>query len=152
MKHVVIRNIPRADPLIVEQLRLLGVATVHEAMGRIGLMRPVMRPLFEGAQVAGPAVTALTTPGDNWMVQAGSEVAGRGDVLVVACTAECTDGMVGDLLATMMKAKGLAGLILDAGCRDVRQVRHLGTRSDDRVLGLDEGAELAFGAQLRARA
>lgn len=125
MKNVVVRNISRPDPAIVEQLRQLGVATVHEAMGRTGLMQPCMRPLFDGAQVAGPAVTVLTTPGDNWMVHAGAEVAQAGDVLVVACTAHCTDGMVGDLLATMMQARGFAGLVLDAGCRDVRQVREM---------------------------
>jgi 4-hydroxy-4-methyl-2-oxoglutarate aldolase len=123
VQHVVFRHIPSVDPSVVERLRTLGVATVHEAMGRVGLMRPHMRPLFEGAQVAGRAVTVLTTPGDNWMIHVACEVCGPGDVLVVACTADSTDGMVGDLLATLMQARGVTGLVLDAGCRDVRQIR-----------------------------
>ncbi|HVZ45214.1 MAG TPA: 4-carboxy-4-hydroxy-2-oxoadipate aldolase/oxaloacetate decarboxylase [Ramlibacter sp.] len=123
MKHVVIRQLPPADPAVVEHLRMLGVATVHEAMGRVGLMRPHMRPLFDGAQVAGRAVTVLTTPGDNWMIHVACEVCAPADVLVVACTADSTDGMVGDLLATLMQARGVSGLVLDAGCRDVRQIR-----------------------------
>lgn len=123
MNNVVIRRIAPADPELVRRLGALGVATVHEAMGRVGLMRPVMRPLMEGMQIAGRAVTVLTTPGDNWMIHIGCELCSPGDVLVVAATSETTDGMVGDLLATLMQAKGLAGLVLDAGCRDVRQIR-----------------------------
>ncbi len=123
MKNVVVRHIPSTPPELVEKLRSLGVATVHEAMGRIGLMRPVMRPLIEGMQMAGRAVTVLSTPGDNWMIHVACEVCSPGDVLVVAATSETTDGMVGDLLVTLMRAKQISGLILDAGCRDVRQIR-----------------------------
>jgi 4-hydroxy-4-methyl-2-oxoglutarate aldolase len=123
MTHVVVRQVPGTDPAIVEALRAHGVATVHEVMGRTGLMRPAIRPIFEGAQVAGRAITVLATAGDNWMIHAATEVCGAGDVLVVAVTAESTDGMVGDILATMLQARGVAGLVIDAGCRDVRQLR-----------------------------
>ncbi len=125
MKHLVVRRLPEADPAIVEALASHGVATVHEVMGRTGLMRPAIRPIFEGAQLAGRAVTALATAGDNWMIHAAIEVCAPGDVLVVAVTAESTDGMVGDILATMMQAKGVAGLVIDAGCRDVRRLREM---------------------------
>ncbi|MFL9944179.1 4-carboxy-4-hydroxy-2-oxoadipate aldolase/oxaloacetate decarboxylase [Paraburkholderia graminis] len=125
MNNVIIENIPRIDGTIARQLAQLGVATVHEAMGRVSLMHPYLRPLYEGAQIAGPAVTVLVTPGDNWMIHVACEVCRPGDVLVVACTAHCTDGMVGDLLTTFMQARGLAGLIIDAGCRDVSQIRSM---------------------------
>src|SRR5882757_9900660 len=119
MKHIVVRRLPEPDPAVVEALASEGVATVHEVMGRTGLMRPAIRPIFEGVQLAGRAVTVLATAGDNWMIHAAIEVCAPGDVLVVAVTAESTDGMVGDILATMMQAKGIAGLVIDAGCRDV---------------------------------
>jgi 4-hydroxy-4-methyl-2-oxoglutarate aldolase len=127
VKHIVVRHIPPAPELaLVTSLCEHGVATVHEALGRRGLMRPYMRPLREGQQLAGRAATVLVPPGDNWMIHVALEHCGAGDVLVVATLSECTDGMVGDLLATLMQAKGLAGLALDAGCRDVRQVRAMG--------------------------
>lgn len=126
MKNLVVKQIPRVNPAVVAQLQSAGVATVHEAMGRVGLMRPFMRPLAEGMSAAGPAVTVLAPPGDNWMIHVACELVSRGDVLVVASTSETTDGMVGELLVTLMQAKGLAGLVIDAGCRDVRQVRRLG--------------------------
>jgi 4-hydroxy-4-methyl-2-oxoglutarate aldolase len=122
----VIRNVPASDPAIVAQLRTLGVATVHEAMGRVGLMRPYMRPLSEGSQIAGRAITVLLPPGDNWMIHVACEVCSPGDVLIASVTSENTDGMVGDLLVTLMQAKGLSGLVIDAGCRDVRQIRQMG--------------------------
>jgi 4-hydroxy-4-methyl-2-oxoglutarate aldolase len=125
MKHLVVRRLPEADPAVVEALATEGVATVHEVMGRTGLMRPAIRPIFEGAQLTGRAVTVLATAGDNWMIHAAIEVCSPGDVLVVAVTAECTDGMVGDILATMMQARGVAGLVIDAGCRDVRHLREM---------------------------
>jgi 4-hydroxy-4-methyl-2-oxoglutarate aldolase len=125
MKHVVVQRLPEADQAVVEALALQGVATVHEVMGRTGLMRSEIRPIFEGPQLAGRAVTALATAGDNWMIHAAIEVCTPGDVLVVAVTAESTDGMVGDILATMMQAKGVAGLVIDAGCRDVRRLREM---------------------------
>jgi 4-hydroxy-4-methyl-2-oxoglutarate aldolase len=125
MKNVVVRRVPETDPAIVEALRSHGVATVHEAMGRTGLMRPAIRPIFEGAQVAGRAITVLATAGDNWMIHAATEVCRPGDVLVVAVVAESTDGMVGDILATIMQARGVAGLVIDAGCRDVRRLREM---------------------------
>ena len=120
MKTVVVRNIPRADPAIVAVLNAAGTATVHEAMGRIGLMKPYMRPIYPGAAMAGSAVTVLVTPGDNWMIHVGIEHCKPGDIMVVACTADNTDGMVGELIATSLMAHGVKGMVLDVGCRDVR--------------------------------
>ncbi len=120
MKTVVVRNIPRADPAIVAVLNEAGTATVHEAMGRIGLMKPYMRPIFPGATMAGSAVTVLVHPGDNWMIHVGIEQCKPGDVMVVGCTADNTDGMVGELIATSLKAHGVKGMVIDVGCRDVR--------------------------------
>src|SRR5258705_10501496 len=97
MQHVVVRNVPQTDPAIVDALRSHGVATVHEVMGRIGLLRPTIRPILEGAQLAGRAITVLATAGDNWMIHAATEVCGPGDVLVVAVPVESTDGMGGGI-------------------------------------------------------
>lgn len=127
MNHFVVRKIPPAPKgPFVEALCALGVATVHEAQGRSGLMRPAMRPLFDGALAAGRAVTVLAPPGDNWMIHVALELCEPGDMLVVGCISQSTDGMVGDLIATLMQAKGLAGLVIDAGCRDVRLIREMG--------------------------
>ena len=122
MKPKVVRLIPRPDPGAVKILGELGVATVHEAQGRTGLMRPYMRPIFPSAKLAGPAVTVLSAPGDNLMIHASVEVCRPGDVLVVATTSESTDGMFGELLATSLVARGVLGLIIDAGVRDVSEL------------------------------
>jgi len=125
MKPVVVRNIERADPNAIGTFAALGVSTVHEALGRSGLMRPYMRPIYAGAQIAGPAVTVLAQPGDNWMIHVAVEQCQKGDVLVVGCTADNTDGMFGELLATALRARGVKGLVIDAGCRDVKALKDM---------------------------
>jgi 4-hydroxy-4-methyl-2-oxoglutarate aldolase len=119
---VVRRHIERADPAAVQKLSQFGVATVHEAMGRVGLMRPYMRPIYSGAHLCGTAVTVLLHPGDNWMMHVAAEQLKEGDVVVAACTAENADGFFGDLLATSFRARGAKGLIIDGGCRDVKDL------------------------------
>jgi 4-hydroxy-4-methyl-2-oxoglutarate aldolase len=119
---VVRRHIERADPTAVQKLSQFGVATVHEAMGRVGLMRPYMRPIYGGAHLCGTAVTVLLHPGDNWMMHVAAEQLREGDVVVAACTADNTDGFFGDLLATSFRARGAKGLIIDGGCRDVKDL------------------------------
>lgn len=125
MKNVVVRTIKRADAEVIRGLGECGTATVHEAMGRSGLMLPYLRPIYEGAAIAGSAVTVLSHPGDNWMLHVATEVCRPGDVMVVACSAANTDGMFGELLATSMRAQGIAGLVIDAGCRDVKLLREM---------------------------
>jgi 4-hydroxy-4-methyl-2-oxoglutarate aldolase len=122
MSGTVVRNIHRADALAIATLERLGVATVHEAQGRSGLMQPYMRPVWRGAGVAGSAVTALCHPGDNWMIHVACEVLKPGDILVVACSSENTDGGLGELLATSLRARGARGVILDMGCRDAADI------------------------------
>jgi 4-hydroxy-4-methyl-2-oxoglutarate aldolase len=126
MKTVVVRNIARADADAVRRLGALGVATAHEACGRIGLMKPYLRPVWAGGEAAGTAVTVLAQPGDNWMIHVAVEQCRPGDILIVGCTADNTDGMFGDLLATSLKARGVVGLVIDAGCRDVKSLREMG--------------------------
>jgi 4-hydroxy-4-methyl-2-oxoglutarate aldolase len=126
MKTVVVRNIKRADADVVKRLAALGASTVHEAYGRIGLMKPYLRPAWAGGEAAGTAVTVLAHPGDNWMIHVAVEQCRPGDILVVGCTSDNTDGMFGDLLATSLKARGVTGLVIDAGCRDVKSLREMG--------------------------
>jgi len=119
---VVKRNIVRADKAVVDKLSRFGVATVHEAMGRLGLMKTYMRPIYPGAHICGTAVTVLMHPGDNWMMHVVAERIQPGDVVVAACSADNTDGFFGDLLATSFKARGAKGLVIDGGCRDVKDL------------------------------
>ncbi|WP_206830474.1 4-carboxy-4-hydroxy-2-oxoadipate aldolase/oxaloacetate decarboxylase [Alicyclobacillus fructus] len=125
MKPVVVTNIERPDRSSVERLGRYSVATLHEAMGREGLMLPYMRPIYRGAHAFGTAVTVLCHPGDNLMIHASVEVCRPGDVLVVTTTSPCTDGMFGELLATSLKARGVAGLVIEAGVRDVAELEKM---------------------------
>ncbi|MBV2355461.1 4-carboxy-4-hydroxy-2-oxoadipate aldolase/oxaloacetate decarboxylase [Streptomyces sp. J2-1] len=122
---VVHQDIDRADPEAVRDLSGLGVATVHEAMGRTGLLRPYIRPVYPEADLCGTAVTVLLQPGDNWMLHVAVEQLRPGDVLVAACTTESEDGFFGELLATSARAHGAVGLVIDGGCRDVTELRHM---------------------------
>ncbi|RRJ86588.1 4-carboxy-4-hydroxy-2-oxoadipate aldolase/oxaloacetate decarboxylase [Gulosibacter macacae] len=123
---IVHTKIDRPDPADVDHLAKFGVATIHEAMGRVGLMRPYIRPVWKGAKLCGPAVTVLLQPGDNWMFHVAAEQVQEGDVIVAGCTTESEDGFFGDLLATSLMSRGCKGLVIDGGVRDVEDLEAMG--------------------------
>jgi len=146
MKTVVVRNINRTDAAVVKRLGALGTSTVHEAYGRVGLMKPYMRPVWTGAEAAGTAVTVLAQPGDNWMIHVAVEQCRPGDILVVGCSTDNTDGMFGDLLATSLMARGVKGLVIDAGCRDVKSLREMGFPVWSRAISSKGTVKATLGA------
>jgi 4-hydroxy-4-methyl-2-oxoglutarate aldolase len=131
---VVYRNILRTDRATADALAQYGASTVHEAMGRVGLMKPYMRPIYPGAQVSGTAVTVLLQPGDNWMLHVVAEQIQPGDIVVAGCTTDNTDGFFGDLIATSFQARGARALVIDAGVRDVKTLTEMGFPAWSRAI------------------
>ncbi|PPC76992.1 4-carboxy-4-hydroxy-2-oxoadipate aldolase/oxaloacetate decarboxylase [Pokkaliibacter plantistimulans] len=143
---IVKRNIQRTSKELVAEIGKFGVATLHEAMGRLGLMKPYLRPIFPGARICGTAVTVLAQPGDNWMLHVAAEQLQDGDVAVVGCTTENDDGMFGDLLATSFKARGARGLITDAGVRDVATLTEMNFPVFSRAIHARGAAKAVLGS------
>jgi len=146
MNGIAVRNIDRADRAAVAELARYGVATIHEAQGRTGLMRPYMRPIYPGARLCGTAVTALAHPGDNWMLHVVAEMIHPGDVVVVALSAENTDGMFGELLATSYRSLGAVGLVIEAGCRDTAVLRDMNFPVFSRAISARGTVKAALGS------
>jgi 4-hydroxy-4-methyl-2-oxoglutarate aldolase len=146
MKTVVVRNIRRTGADLVKRLGALGTSTVHEAYGRAGLMKPYLRPVWAGGEAAGTAVTVLVHPGDNWMIHVAVEQCRPGDILVVGCTSDNTDGMFGDLLATSLMARGVTGLVIDAGVRDAKSLREMGFPVWSRAISAKGTVKATLGA------